>query len=331
MPLDNSDERFDDLDTCTEFAGKHLREDTFLGTVTVTGLWLARELEYIRSKTYDRLLPGMNADRLVPDNTDAPEWIETITVRMYDAVGMAKVVSNYADDLPRADVTGAYTSVQVRTLGDSYGYNVNELRASRATGVGLDARKAAAARRAMDLKIASIKLKGDPDYGLNGLFTHPNIPQYVFPNAGAWSGLTGDQIYQNLTAMAGAYTLQNLGVHIANFLAMAPQAYLAASTKFVSGIAGMPVTALGLFQANNPGVSVVNVWECAGAGQGAQAGKDVILLYERSVDNLAHEYIMPFSQLPADARNLEIVVDCLARSGGVNIYYPMALLEGYTS
>ena len=82
---------------------------------------------------------------------------------------------------------------------------MNELRASNATGAGLDQRKADAARRAVDLKIASIKLRGDTDYGLFGLFNHPNIPEFVFPAPGDWTALTGDQIYTNLISWVSAY------------------------------------------------------------------------------------------------------------------------------
>jgi hypothetical protein len=318
-----------DIGPVMDFVERNLREDQL--PTTTTGIWLAQQLNFIKAQTYDRLLPGINADRLVPDDTSVPEWVETITIRMFDAVGMAKVIANYADDLPRADVTGAGKTVQVKTLGNSYGYNVNELRASRATGIGLDTRKADAARRAMDLKIASIKLKGDPDFGLYGLFTHPNVPEYVFPNPGDWSTLTGAQIYANLVGMVSAYITQNLGVHTADHLELSTKAYVAATTQFVTGPGGLPISALGLFLSNYPGLTVENIWECTGAGQGANAGKDVALLYERNINNLAHEYVMPFSQLPPDARNLEIVVDCLARSAGVTVYYPLALLKGYTT
>jgi hypothetical protein len=285
----------------------------------------------VKAQTYDRLRPGINADRLVPDDTSTPEYMETITIRMFDQVGMAKVIANYADDLPRADISGAARTVTVKTIGDAYGYNVNELRASRATGVGLDTRKADAARRAIDLKIASIKLKGDIDFGLYGLFTQPNVPEFVFPTPGAWSTLTGAELYANLVAMISAYTKQNLGVHVANYLELATDAYVAVTSQFVTGPGGLPISALGLFLANFPGITVEHIWECTGAGQGANAGKDVALLYERDIGNLAHEFVMPFSQLPPEAKNLEIVTDCLARSAGVQIYYPLSLLKGYTT
>jgi hypothetical protein len=330
MPLDSAatHERFDE-DIAAFIAqsnvAANLRQDA-LGDSSTIGIWLARQLDYISTKVYTRLLPAINADRLVPDSTEAPEWIETITTLRYDAVGMAKVIANYADDLPRVDVRGAATTTTVKTIGDSYGYNVNELRASRATGVGLDQRKADTARRAIDLKIAQIKLIGDPTYGLFGLFNNPNIPVAVLPTPGDWTALTGDQIYANLVYLAGAYTQQNLGVHLANFLELAPKAYIAATTKLITS--ATPMTPLEAFRNAFPMITPEMIWELQGNGAG---GKDLALLYERNPDNLAHLYIMPFTQLPPDARNLEIVVDCMARSGGVQVYYPLALLSAVTT
>jgi hypothetical protein len=328
MPLDNSTD-YDprDLAVTEAFITTNFREDVAITDVPSTGVWLARQLDVIKARTYDRLFPAMNAGRLVPDDTSTPEWAETITIRMFDQVGMAKVISNYADDLPRVDVRGADKTVTVKTLGDSYGFNVNELRASRATGVGLDQRKADMARRAMELKINSIKLQGDADYGLFGLFSHPNIPEFIMTTPGDWTGLTGDQIYANLNNMAVAYTLQSTGIHVATALLLAPKAFAAASSKFVTGPSGMPVPALSMFRANYSNITVENVWEC----QAAKNGKDVALMYERSGDNLAHEYVMPFTQLPPQADNLEIIVNCLARTAGVQVYYPLSLLFGFTT
>jgi hypothetical protein len=290
-------------------------------------VFFARQLNYIKARTYDKQYPAMKADVLVPDATDVPEWAETVSMFTYDQVGMAKIVANYADDLPRADVRGAEVIVRVRTLGDSYGYNVNELRASRATGVGLDSRKADAARRAIEMKIASIKMVGDLAYGLYGLFNHPNVPVAVLPHTGTWTGMTAAFLFDNMNYLSATYAAQNLGVHKANYLALAPAAYLAVSTTIYNVNTGM--TVLGFWQSLNPGVTVESVLECKGADPAT--GKDVALLYEQNADNISHEMVMAFTQLPPEARNLEIVTNCLARSGGVHIWYPLALLTALTS
>jgi hypothetical protein len=302
---------------------EHFREDA-------DTIFIARQLDYVRANTYNRQLPAINADRLVPDDTSVPEWAENVWQYAYDMVGMAKVISNYADDLPRADVRVTQRLTAVKTLGDSYGYNINELRASRQTGAGLDARKADAARRAMELKIASIKLLGDAQFGLYGLFTHPNLPVLVLSNPGDWQALTGDQILANLNQWVVAYQNQVKGTHTPNFLELAPKAYTAAATKFITGASGLtPITPLQWFRANYPSITVENIWEMQGAA--VSGTKDLGLLYERNSDNIAHVYVMPFTQLPPDARNLEIVTDCIARSGGVNIFYPLALLSALTT
>jgi len=316
---------YDDLDAAmlasSPIVKNNFREDA-------DTIFLARQLDFVRAQTYDRQLPATNADMLVPDDTSVPEWAETVTQYAYDMVGMAKVIANYADDLPRADVRSTQRSVSVRTLGDSYGYNVNELRASRAMGMGLDQRKAAAARRAMDIKLMSIKLVGDTMYNLYGLFNHPNIPVQVLPVTGDWATLTGDQILQNLITWVTGYQNQTKGTHAATHLELAPKAYTAASTKFITA-AGSMVTPLAWFRANYPNVTVENVWELTNAA--SSGTKDLGLLYERNAENISHMYVMPFTQLPPEARNLEIVTDCIARSGGVNIYYPLALLSALTT
>ncbi len=43
---------------------------------------------------------------------------------------MAKIISSYASDLPRADVKGKPTTAIIKSLGDSYGYSIQEMRAS---------------------------------------------------------------------------------------------------------------------------------------------------------------------------------------------------------
>ncbi len=295
-----------------------------------SSLIFARQLDYVKSKAYSKKFPDMKASVLVPDNTDTPEWAETITVMSYDQVGMAKIIANYADDLPRVDVRAMGKTINVKTIGDSYGYNYNEIKASRATGIGLDSKKAEAARRATELKLNKIKLVGDEEYGLFGLFNHPNIPVIVLPHPGSWNALSGDQVLENLIAMQDAFWQQNKGVHAATFLALASVAYSACVTKQLSaGI--MPTSPLTYYKALYPDTKVERVYECEGIGLPNLPGVDVALLYEQSVDNISHELVMPFTQLPPEARNLEFVINCLAKSGGVQVYYPLALLFAATS
>jgi hypothetical protein len=78
-----------------------------------------------------------------------------------------------------------------------------------------------------------------------------------------------------------------------------------------------------------PAVDVQRITECTGSDD--LTGADVALLYEKEVTNIAHLLVMPFAQLPPEARNLEFVINCLSRTAGIQVYYPLSLLKCVTS
>ena len=97
---------------------------------------------------------------------------ETVTYYSYDKTGLAKIISNYATDLPRADVKGKPTTAIIKSLGDSYGYSIQEMRASRMAGKSLDTRKAESARYQIDYLNNKIAWNGDAETGLKGCALH---------------------------------------------------------------------------------------------------------------------------------------------------------------
>jgi hypothetical protein len=285
------------------------------------GIIAARQLDYVKARTYDRKLPVMRALELVPTSSDTPEWAETITYRSFDMVGMAKIIANYADDLPRVDVSGKETTVPVRTLGDSYGYNINELLASTALGARLPERKAVAARRAIEVKQNQIAMVGDSQYGLYGITNHPNI--------GTTSGLTGNwaaagttaaQIVADVDILYAAVTTQSKDVHTPNRLAIPSIALAAMKRKYVADTGGK--SAYTVVRENYPDLQIIGMAELADVG-----GSSLTIIGEFSEENASLELVMPFNQLPAQPRNLEFVVPCLARTGGVSVHYPLAFTK----
>ena len=100
-------------------------------------IFFARELDYVKSKAYDVKYPANNALALFPVSSEADAGADTISYESYDMVGMAKIISNYADDLPRADVKGTLNTVKVFSIGVSYGYSTKDIRRSRMAGKNL--------------------------------------------------------------------------------------------------------------------------------------------------------------------------------------------------
>ena len=86
-------------------------------------VFFARELDYIKSKAYDKRYPEFTALQMFPVTHEVPEGAESFTYYGYERTGMAKIISNYATDLPRVDVKGEMKTGYVKSIGDSYGYN----------------------------------------------------------------------------------------------------------------------------------------------------------------------------------------------------------------
>ena len=124
-------------------------------------VFFARELDFIKTQTYDVLYPEFTALKLFPLSSEVDIGAETITFYSYDKTGVAMLINNYATDLPRADAKGQPTTVPVKSVGDSYGYSVQEMRASRMAGKSLDIRKGDAAKYVIDRKINEIAWSGD--------------------------------------------------------------------------------------------------------------------------------------------------------------------------
>ena len=291
--------------------GNAMREDE--------SVFAARELDYVKARVYEKKRPPMLGLGLVPIASDAPEWAETIVYKTYDTVGMAKVVANYADDLPRADVLGMEHTVRVKTVADSYGFNFMELKASAGLGTNLPTKKGDAARRAIEVKLNKVAMVGDAEYGLYGMTTHPNIGVTTLPSGKAWAQATGAEIIADLDALWNAVRLQSKGVHTPNRLVVASSLHALLTSKIYTEAHG--ITVWEFFGKKHPSLQLVEAPEFDGAGAG---GKHLLFIGEFDAENMSHELPMPFNQMEAQARNLEVVVPCYARTAGVVVHYPLA-------
>src|SRR5690606_31617625 len=97
-------------------------------------------------------------------------------------------------------------SARVRSIGASYGYSVQEIRAAQFAGRSLEQRKASAVRRAVDQKINKLAWLGDAAYGINGFLTHPNVTRAAVDlNGGAtstlWENKTSAEILKDMNEL----------------------------------------------------------------------------------------------------------------------------------
>ena len=289
-------------------------------------MFFARQLEAIKAQTYDVKRANLNALQLMPVSTDVPEGATTITYRQYDTVGMAKVIANYANDLPRADVTGKEFTSNIRSIGNAFGYNTQEIRSAIFAGVNLPARKAMAATRAHQEKINALAFTGDADHGLPGLISNANVPEVTLAadgtgSAKTFASKTADKIVRDVNSLINKIISQSKGVHRATEVWMPVEQYALIATTQNS--TASDTTILQFLQQVHPGITFRQVVELDGAGA---SGADRMYAIENSRDNWAIEIPMMMKMYSPQQKGLEFEVPVESRFGGVIIEYPLALV-----
>ena len=295
-------------------------------------VFFARELDYIKSQTYDVLYPEFTAIKLFPMSSEVDPGAETITYYSYDKTGFAKVIQNYATDLPRADVKGKPTTGIIKSIGDSFGYSVQEMRASRMAGKSLDVRKGDSAKYAIDRELNRIAWAGDEEHGLIGVLSPTNnVPLFTLPmNAGGTStrfvDKTPQECLSDIKAMLSYVDVVTKSVEIPDTLALPSNAYNYLAFTPRSDQSDMSVMAW--IMANMTQLtSIVKAPELNGSSYiTPYPGQDVAFMFKKDSNKFTIENPLPFYQHPIQPQGLEFQIPCEARTAGAIIYYPLSML-----
>lgn len=305
--------------------GKQMRFDS----VEDASVFFARELDYIKAKSYDKKYPEFTALNNFPITHEVPEGAETVTYYSYEKTGMAKIISNYATDLPRADVKGHPTTAYIKSVGDSYGYSVQEMRASRMAGKSLDTRKADAARYAIDRTVNEIAFAGNKENGLMGMLSiGNNIPLYTLSTVDGktdFKSKTAEQILADLNGMVGYQSKLTKNVEKSDVLALPASVYIDISTRQIPNTG---YTVKKFLLENAPYLkNVISAPELEeDSVETNPYGKGVALMYTNSADKFSLEIPLSYYQYPLQSRNLEVIVPCEERVAGIIMYYPLSAM-----
>lgn len=296
-------------------------------------VFFARELDYIKAQSYDAEYPELTALTLFPISNEVNPGAETVTYYSYDKTGVAKIINNYATDLPRADAKGKPSTGYVKSVGASYGYSVQDMRASRMASKSLDVRKAEAARYAVDFELNRIAWAGDKENGLMGVLSADNdIPLYAVPMGAkgktTWEDKTADEILADLNGMQKQVARTTKNVERPDTLVLPADVYIDISTRQIPNTG---YTVKKFLLENAPYLKdIVSAAELQSDAEDtnpyAAQGKNVALLFKKDARKMTIEHPLPFYQHPLQTKGLEIVVPCEARTAGAIIYYPLSAL-----
>lgn len=308
---------------------------------------LQRQLTFVESELYEVEYPGLMHRQFIPQDTSTPVWAQTISSRVLDKVQAAALISDYADTLPMVDVNITESQTPVKGLGTSYKYSQRDLQQATAPmAVRLDSERAQVARESIERKLDDLACFGDSGSGLKGFLNNDTVDvltaatvdsdvTWAAKKIGTPANGSGPQaIIADLDTVVNAVNEGTEDIHQATDIILPVELYnLANSTPF-SPEGGSDRTVLEWYRQNHngqngtPNIRISKWWRLNNANAAGTGGR--IVAYARSTRIVVEKAVMPFTQLPPQAKGLAFMIYCWALTGATVVKRPkgMKYLDG---
>ena len=290
------------------------------------GIFLARELETILARSFEVEYADIKYSQLIPISTEIGPGADSYTYRVFDKQGSMKIIQDKAQDLPRADVLRKEVTHNVRSLGASFAYTIQETRAAAMVpNMNLEQRRANAVRRAYEEKVQEIAYFGDVATGLKGFFNNDQVDKIVPDKWFTDAGITTDEMLQLLNEPATRLVESSNMKEQPNTMLIPYEVYRIISTTPRSSTSD--TTVMEFFLRTNPMItSIEPINELEADKSSGNLTKDRIITYDRSPDKLQLHIPQPLEFLPPIRQALEFTVASHARIGGCAVYYPKSAI-----
>ena len=297
--------------------------------------FMQRELLAMMKTTFDVEYPDLVMRKLLPISTEIPAGAQFWSWKAYNRVAQAKVVAQFSDDIPRAEVFGQEYISRIYSTVLGYEWSIMDLRFSAMAGIPIDTRRAIACREGQEelleriaffgqngLEGAAPTVSSDP-YQIYGFSNFPTVGLYQtsvnwtssVANFIADFPVFSSKVFQN---SLGKYRPDTLcvGTAMYDYLATTPR-----SPTFTSD------TLLQFIMENSPWIKEVvhcPLLDTAGFLQNGTTPGPRMVLFKKS--DMTARLIVPqeFEQLPPQWRNLSALTPTHMRVGGVMIFRPLA-------
>lgn len=301
--------------------------------------FLSQQLESMDPTTYYELFAGRIGRRFIPVIDNIAPFDEVYKYSMVHFKGSAKKGGPRAKDHRSVTVVKTEVKQSIKKIPVSYGWTVDEIRASRAKGLNLDSDTLQAAVGSVEQEIDDMLAFGDDqNASITGLLNHPNItdstPVTKTGGGTTWTGAAlPKEIIKDVTTMvsdarAALKQANEVGTGMpafSKFGLLLPQLHM-------SIIASTPrsdnsdTTILQWLLTNNPWLaSVEDWWQC----DEADDGDPMAVLYPALPGGQGHPRAMgaiipvDFESLDPQMTGHDVTVPASGKCGGVAIRYTM--------
>lgn len=280
------------------------------------GIWFADQLKQILNRQYEEAYPETNALALFPVTTEIAPTTRVFEYHIFDGVTMAKIIADYADDLPLVDANAALETGRVFRFGNAWQISLDEIKTGAALGSSLSDRKAALAREGHESLINELVFVGSAAHKIVSVFNHPNITK-VTSATGAWAD--SEKASEELQGLIDKMEELTKGKHKVTDIVIPPSQRKVLSKR-------MPETTMSYlqwFQEQNNGITISSISELEDIDG---AGTKAILAYEKNPLNMSIEIPEAFNMLPMQPKDLHFKVPCTSKATGLIVYRPLSMI-----
>ncbi|MGQ3080689.1 MULTISPECIES: DUF2184 domain-containing protein [Rhizobium/Agrobacterium group] len=296
--------------------------------------FLIRQASLIEPTVYAMRYQEIQYASLIPVDTSAPEWIQSVTYFSMDGVGKAEWFNGNAQDVPKVELTREKFETSVSMAAIGYGYTLEELGTAQLLGMNLSSDKATLARRIAEEKIDAVAFVGDTAKGLQGLVnsstpTATTAPADGTGSATTFASKTPDQVLRDINGQITGMFTGTLGAEIVDTILLPYSVLLDLSTRRIDAV--NQTTILEWVERNNiytrttgQALTIRGVFGYLDTA-GASSTKRMVA-YRRSPEVLKMHLPMPFRFMqPWQTGPIKFDVPGIFRVGGVDIRRPKAV------
>jgi hypothetical protein len=295
--------------------------------------FLARELTQIETELYKVKYQDILWRQFVPvKNAGLNPGAKYFVYKVFNYFGLAKYISDFAADLPSVGIGVKEVVNKVHSMGASYQYSADDLMNASMANLPLERLEAEIAFEVIERLMDHDAAFGNPNLGMVGFLQLPGVAVDTAAVAGSdsptgattstyFTDKTPDKVLTDLHHLSQAMVDGSKQLLKPNTMIMPPTLYGYIATKSIS--TNQPqMTILDVFLKNSPYIKSVGVWihlETAGATAGPR-----IMVCDNSSRNGEAYVPMEAKAMPAQERNLSLVINVWAKFGGFILRQPLA-------
>ena len=298
------------------------------------GIFFADQLKYLEKEIYRVEYAEFLGKQLFDVDESIPPGFTSGAYRAFDIRGKAKWINGAAKDLPRVDLSGKEVPYPIKTLGDSFGYDVLEIQAAQQAGLNLETERSNAAAYIVEADLDEAIFNGVPDLGIDGLLTNSDVTEVSAADIGAgvteWENKSPDQILADVNAAFAQTNIDSKGRERPSKMGIPIKQYNDIAFRRLGTTSD--TTVLEYIVSKSPYLSsmddVIALHYFTGAGLGST---DLMMIWDPNPRKVQVKLPLDTTVMSefAQLNGLEVETPVIARFGGTIIRFPGSMRKVY--